>query len=710
MEKKELIVFISFCKADTIYKDQIETKLLSLYDYYQSKGVNFKIIHMDNDCNSDWGNWMISAIDKADCVISILTDNVFDAAVEKRVLEEVIEARNKGKYRIPFIVTNRIEIPENYRANLNGTSRVDLRNDYNQANLKEAIDELCNKTRLTLDNILQGSNLNDNIMPIELSLNKDNAFFGRTKELKLIKEKFNSYNVVILSGQGGIGKTTLAKHFFFTNKDLYQNAYVIDARNGIKDAITNLKLNTILAPKKDIEARYQENLKELEKLSSKTIIIFDNCDNEIKNEEINQIMGLHCKSLITSRLKGEKSLLIKIGKMNDEDLIKLVYSKHPSIEATNNKTKDEVKTLLLSLFENAGYHTLTIEMASSIMKSGEYYIEEISNKLLEITEKCKTSHTDEKETIYERLSTLYDLGNLNDNERLIIHALTLISPEVGIRKRNLREILSLSDSNDINNLSERSFIEEESNIIKLHSLLSDVIYKKEEIKDKFNENELIIKYLIDYQTDDNDINTYLIKTKYLEYLKKKRNDFFVNSQETYVNILNKLGFCYQYLGIYQETLKNNQEALDVALALYKSTPNHYELAAAYNNIGFSYMNLGQYDEALKNMEKALQIFQTIYQDEPNNPDILNVYNNITSLYEKIGNFEEALKYQKKLLKIQEQLYKDKPNHQSMIISYNTIGNLYNSLDINDEALKYYQEALQIYQSKYKKIPNKAHFP
>ncbi len=48
MEKKELIVFISFYKVDSIFKNQIETKLLSLYDYYQTKEINFKIIHMDN--------------------------------------------------------------------------------------------------------------------------------------------------------------------------------------------------------------------------------------------------------------------------------------------------------------------------------------------------------------------------------------------------------------------------------------------------------------------------------------------------------------------------------------------------------------------------------------------------------------------------------------------------------------------------------------
>lgn len=179
MKKDELTLFISFCGDDRNHKDKIEQKLKSLIDYYQKDNTKFKIIHMDNDCHSDWGKWMIEAIDKSNILIPILTDNVFNA--DKRVYQEVVEARNKGKFIIPFVITDRKEIPENYRANLNGTSMVYLRNDYNKEDFEEALDELYNKTKLTLDKIQNGETLTNNIMPIELSLNQNNAFFGRKK-------------------------------------------------------------------------------------------------------------------------------------------------------------------------------------------------------------------------------------------------------------------------------------------------------------------------------------------------------------------------------------------------------------------------------------------------------------------------------------------------------------------------------------------------
>lgn len=102
-------VFLSFCGADKDLKNTIKDKLI----FYANEDLNFSldIIEMDTHCTGDWGEWMIRAVEESQCVIPIITDRVLHSQVEKRVYEEVVEARNKGIVRIPFIVSKDAELP-----------------------------------------------------------------------------------------------------------------------------------------------------------------------------------------------------------------------------------------------------------------------------------------------------------------------------------------------------------------------------------------------------------------------------------------------------------------------------------------------------------------------------------------------------------------------------------------------------------------------
>lgn len=686
-QKSTLKVFISFCGSDRSLKNTIKERLFSLNNYFKAKDIVLEVIEMDTHCSGDWASWMIDAIDASDCFVPIITENILHADVEKRVYEEIVEARNRGKIRIPFIVSDE-ELPSKFRANLNGTSEVRVRSDY--LNLNEKLDELVNKVKISLDNVCNGENQAD-ILPDYLQINDDDSFVGREKEMQEIKEILEKNNVVILHGEGGIGKTSLAKHFFLTHKDLYSKAYLLSSPNGIKDSIGNLHLNNVYSSSKSLEERYNDNLKQMSALSEKTILIMDNCDCGVTQEELNHIRNLHCRFIITSRPSFDSEYIVKkIGPMEDEDLIRLVYKKYPSIEKDNDKSKEEVEKLLKNLFEYAGRHTLTIEMAASIMNSGDLSIEEITNSLLEVTETCKTAHTDKKNTIYERLSTLYNLVDLTEEEMKVLHALTLISPINGIKRKELKKLLNLQDNNAINHLIENTLIkfDEENKIVNLHPLFSDVLYKKENIKDLFEENKEIIEWIIDFCVDDKDISTKKAKKEYCEYVLNKREEILSNKKDIRFQLLLNLTDLYRDLSDIISAIETCKKAIEI------SQDNIIALADLYTNLGWLYLNNSEFDEAYNSLMRALDLHKEIYKGNEEHLALADAYNNLGVLCKDIGRFEESEDYYKKSLVIKNKVFKDQP-HQSMALTYNNLGYLYREMRQYNDAQECILKALEI---------------
>lgn len=694
-KKSTLKVFISFCNADRSLKEAIKARLSNLDNYFKAKDIVLEIIEMDTHCTGDWATWMIEAVASSDCIISIITNNILHADVEKRVYEEIVEARNKGKIRIPFIVSDE-ELPPKYRANLNGTSEVRVRNDY--LNLNEKLDELVNKVKISLDSICNGFNNQVDILPDYLQINEDDSFVGREKEMQEIKEILDNNNVVILHGEGGIGKTSLAKHFFLTHKDLYSKAYLLSSPNGIKDSIGNLHLNNVYSSSKSLEERYNDNLQHMKTLSEKTILIMDNCDCGITQEELNHIRNLHCRFIITSRPSFDSQYIVKrIGPMEDEDLIKLVYKKYPSIEKDNNKSKEEVEKLLVNLFEYAGRHTLTIEMAASIMNSGDLSIEEITSSLLEVTETCKTAHTDKKNTIYERLSTLYNLVDLTEEEMMVLHALTLISPINGIQRKQLKRILHLQDNNAINHLIENTFIkfDEENKIVNLHPLFSDVIYKKENVKDLFLANKEIIQWVIDFPIDDKDISTKKAKKEYCEYILNKREEILNDKKDIRFQLLLILTDLYRDLSDVTSAIETCKKTIDFS----KEENNNLSLAELYTNLGWLYLNNSEFDEAFNSLKIALDLQKEIYQGNEDHLALADAYNNLGVFCKDVGRFEESEAYYKKSLVIKNKVFNNQP-HQSIALTYNNLGYLYREMGQYKIAYDCILKALDIQKSYY----------
>lgn len=706
--KEDLKLFISFCGADRKIKDDIKNRMEELIQFYKEKNVTLEIVEMDTHCTGDWATWMIQAIDSSDCFIAILTDTVFHAEIDKRVYEEVVEARNKGITRIPFIITDDFDLQDKFKSHLLGTSEVRLGNHYSELEYTEKLNELFLKTKNSLEKVYHGFVSEPELLPSYMEFTPSDIFIGREQEMEDIKKMFENSNVVILRGQGGIGKTCLAKNFFFKYRDLYSKAYIVSAPNGIKEAIANLDLLNVYQDSKDIEEKYKNNLNQLCKLSEKTIIILDNVDCGVNKTEINNLIHMHCRFIITSRPEYDSHNIVKeIGPLTDEDLVQLIYAKYPTIEKDNNQSKEEFQKGLLNLIEYAGRHTLTIEMAASIMKTGDISLDEICDKLLTITDKCRTEHTDEKLTIFERLSTLYNLVDLTEEHKKILCAMTLISPLIGIHRKELKEILKLEDNEAINELVDNTFLNFDPNtkIIKMHSLFSDVIFKKEKVEeDEYLINEDIIDWLDEQEIDGIKFSKILNMLEYYKFIYFKRKAIFTYNpdfdKESYKCFILKFAYFLESANYYDEGISVLKETIS-----YMETSNlnldSENFALLNNNLGKLYFTIADYKNAEKYFLKAQSIYEAVYEDDLIQPNLSMLYNNLGMLYQDIVDYEKAEEYLLKAKKINEELFID---DSDLALVYNNLGVLYQTKGDYEKSEENFLEAKEIYEAAFQDNP------
>ncbi len=164
--------------------------------------------------------------------------------------------------------------------------------------------------------------------------------------------------------------------------------------------------------------------------------------------------------------------------------------------------------------------------------------------------------------------------------------------------------------------------------------------------------------------------------------------------------INGIVFDLMYLGKFSEALVQSQKVLEIRLT--HLTPDHSDVAQAYNNLGVIYRYNGNLVEAIEHLKQAVLIWEN--QDPLPVHDICAAYSNAASNYARMGNYQKAISNYEQIL-----IYKDsippvaRSSNLSQATVFNNMAVLYRLLGDYGTALSLYQQSIGL--ELQQKIPN-----
>lgn len=420
----------------------------------------------------------------------------------------------------------------------------------------------------------------------------EQSVIHREIELKEIEHFLTKgKKALLLSGFGGIGKTSLARVMYSRMSNYYDSIGWVEYRGNLKmSLLASIELYEDI---KDQEKRWETLSKYLKNDLSSKLLFIDNVDRDaiqgqdpLRDGALLAISGWpNITVVLTSRLdeiQGYQSY--KIGYLGDnvqrkswcEDLFYFYYSK----EEYNKPIQDRSQTEAVhALVELAGYHTYAIELLAKSAKyepSLELFFNTVRKSGFQFPSlNIRTNHRDAYANAAEQLHKLFDMKTRTDLEKRILWDFAIL-PNICLTANEVNNWLGYT-INDLDQLIMESWLSFQEGFF-MHPLIKEVI-------------------LLNLEAGKAPLGT---ASKLIEYLYDNRSSHFISSKEGYTTTIRKL---------------------DIAENIIKYVPIQKDLDSAkiYFNIGYCFFAIARRRiSAISYCEKALQLFRQLEVTQPGN--------------------------------------------------------------------------------------------
>lgn len=305
-------------------------------------------------------------------------------------------------------------------------------------------------------------------------------FIGREKELEWIRASFESgKKVVILSGFGGIGKSTLAKQYAQVNIGaLYDTVCFCRYQKlaSISGLLADLPVQN--ADSSEQSARFHTVCAAM---NEHTLLILDNYDVDSPNEDWERLISLPCHVLVTTRTDlsdwaGEQQVVqLNVDTMNESELIRL-FEKSAGIHGDESDMP-----VLHEMLKAIGYHTLTTELLGKQLAASDISLAQLKENLFEqkeIVRYQKDGRTN-AETIRQVIDALFSMARFTSEEQNVMRYVWTLSG-TGVQKQDFRRWTGLTDLNTLNRLIHLGWVKEnrEKGLLELHPLIFETVQQQ----------------------------------------------------------------------------------------------------------------------------------------------------------------------------------------------------------------------------------------
>lgn len=499
------------------------------------------------------------------------------------------------------------------------------------------------------------------------------------EEIELLKEIIlNDKQNVLISGIGGMGKTTLAEKIFDEIKSRFDIALWITYKENIISSMAMAMAKDNMD--KGLIEYFEETMNM--KNNQRNIIFIDDVDRNYLSDKTRDTIERNAIVVLTSRLESVAGYITHIVEPFDDETCVSLFSKY---YGRNIKPQD--KKIICQISNRFGRNTLLIEL---IARAANKSVKELNSFLKSILKKgisntnLRVQNYKEKTyaRISEHLSTLYSFEDITHEQKRILANFSLTG-ERGVTGKFI-EIIKASEE-DIGDILEFGWIKRTTQGFYMHTLIRESIKNQvytysmyiDQLKNFYLNNKLyfdnctmieksmhfdIILEMLKYTGVDQEQDVYLLY--HLIQL--------IDSFAYYDALDNVVGLAVQELEKFDESKARARIGCDIFNAaglaylsfdkikalvcflcekqlLDKFFAENEKLKTAfYCNMGLTYIGM-DFEKAKQLLDKALELEKEYYGKE--SIQVADVYHNIGKNYFVNQDYENAASFFEKALKI-----------------------------------------------------------
>ena len=552
-------------------------------------------------------------------------------------------------------------------------------------------------------------------------------FLGREEELDELHTMFEENRHIFLYGIAGIGKSELAKAYAKQYRKQYTNILYMEYTGNLHQDIADMDFIDD-PPEINEQERFRIHNRFLRSLKSDTLLIIDNFNaTSTQDNCLSVVLKYRCRVLFTTRSQLSEYCSFQLKEMNDISTLFQLTSVFYS-EA------EEHRAIVEKIIETVHYHTFAVELAAKLLENGILTPNQLFIKLQE--EKASLHNEDKikamkdgqssKATYYNHIHTLFSLYSLSQKQQDIMCNMCFL-PSSGISARIFSKWLKLSTLNDVNDLIETGFVQENiRHSISLYPLIQEIAVSQTRpsittchtLLDSLQKICLMHGVKISYykklfQTVENimqliekdDISQYLLFLEnifpYMEkYHYQKGMTEIIQELKRLVKTDNHGTASDRALLLdYQATMETKPlKAIQLekeALSQIKETTkdNAHLVSNLHANLGGLYRIQGQIESAREHMETGISLleeYELLYTN-----DSIPQISNYAALLAEIQEPERAISSLQKLARIIKEYNSDHCLDYAQI--QESLGNIYLITANISQARTHFKKALKIYE-------------
>ena len=513
---------------------------------------------------------------------------------------------------------------------------------------------------------------------------KPSYFIGRDDELKTIHDKLFTDNPLLLlvNGEGGIGKTSLASEYYRRHRNEYKHIAWLVYQNSITDTLIQLSksLDIVFEETASSKERLDAVLTKMANIPEPSLLVIDNA-NELEDLQKHQNI-LQCYTnfhiLITTRACGTEIAEYRIESLDHKEALQVFEKHHPNHKETENE-------LFTETWKAVGGNTQVIEiLAKNIAelnrKKSTYSLQDMVNDiqskgLLEIKENKEMTSTKPTELI----SAMYEIGDLSPQEIHLLSIFAVLPPErieYDVLETLLRAFSSLNPTLD--SLSSKGWLEfnQDSHSYKCSPVIQEIVKNKN--INLTEDCELLVNSLIellDYEANSGHLLhcSFEEASIYARYAISAMKD--IKATDTNSGLLyDRMGSYFQTTGNLpkaQEYYEEETEWFEELVWEYPQTVGYKNgLAISYSKLGDTYTATGTLPKAQEYYEQYNQLSEELVREYPQSVEykygLAISYSKLGEVYSATGNlpnkYDTAMSYFKKAERLWIELVKLSPNY------------------------------------------------